>query len=236
MRGVRAWTHVWCVVAAIGLGVSTLEWSPTIALVAVLVLACCAGLAMVVVLTATDRLQPDGRVPWRRLVPQALAGGAGLVTFLVLAGSSPPLALLCVLLCLVTWPPLLLRIRRRPASPSSRARPMHEQPPGTVPSPPDPWSSHPQYSPSQSHAQYSLAELDDDALCRLWRHTYWQLELQATEAGVLDLVALRQACLDELERRAPSAVHAWLSSGARASGGPERFWPHGGEPGSADAA
>jgi hypothetical protein len=84
-----------------------------------------------------------------------------------------------------------------------------------------------------THAWCSLSELNDDALRRLWRHTYWQLDLQQTEAGVPDLVGLRQTCLDELERREPSAVRAWLSSGTRAEGGPERF---GGERGSADAA
>jgi len=121
-----------------------------------------------------------------------------------------------------TTPRVLRRIGGGSAPrPSRPAPPVREEVAGTV-LPPDP--------------RYSLAELDDDALCRLWRYTYWQLDLQTTEAGVLELVALRQACLDELERRDPSALRAWLFSGERASGGAERFWPHGGDPGSSDAA
>jgi len=212
MSGARVWTRVWCLAAACGVGLAGLAWSPVVALVATLLLSCGAGLVTLVVWSVTDQLPPHGHVPWRRLVPRALAGGAGLVSFFVLAGASSSLALLCLLLCALTWPPLLRRIARgtgAPPPPPARPRP-------------DP--DHP------------LTELDDEALCRLWRHTYWQLELEATEAGVLDLVAQRQACLDELERRDPTALQAWLSSGARPSSGPERFWPHGDEPGGADAA
>jgi len=222
MSGARVWTHVWCVVAACGVGLAMLAWSPALAVVAVLLLTFGTGLVLLVVWGATDRLRPDDRIPWRRLTPHALGGGAGLVTFFVLAGTSPPLALLCLLLCVLTTPRVLRRIGGGSAPrPSRPAPPVREEVAGTV-LPPDP--------------RYSLAELDDDALCRLWRYTYWQLDLQTTEAGVLELVALRQACLDELERRDPSALRAWLFSGARASGGAERFWPHGGDSGGTDAA
>jgi hypothetical protein len=37
------------------------------------------------------------------------------------------------------------------------------------------------------------------------------------------VVAQRQVYLDEMERRSPSGLRAWLESGARAAGGPERF-------------
>ncbi len=46
-------------------------------------------------------------------------------------------------------------------------------------------------------------------------------------------MTLRQGCLDELERRHPSALHAWLDSGARASEGPERFLASRERPGAA---
>ena len=69
-----------------------------------------------------------------------------------------------------------------------------------------------------------VEQLDDDALFRLWRRTFWQLEGQPTVDELARLVALRQTCLDELARRNPDALRAWLESGARASGGPERFW------------
>jgi uncharacterized membrane protein YeaQ/YmgE (transglycosylase-associated protein family) len=58
----------------------------------------------------------------------------------------------------------------------------------------------------------------------------------AVIGALLTLVALRQCCLDELERRDPTALQDWLTSGARASSSPERFLkpPH--DSGSADAA
>jgi hypothetical protein len=37
------------------------------------------------------------------------------------------------------------------------------------------------------------------------------------------VVALRQVYLDEMDRRSPTAFQAWLASGARAAGGPDRY-------------
>jgi hypothetical protein len=77
--------------------------------------------------------------------------------------------------------------------------------------------------------------LDDRQLCALWRRLFWQLVDQRDAADAVSTVAWRQACLDELERRDPAAVRAWLDSGARASGGPERFLTDHGRHGDADA-
>jgi hypothetical protein len=211
------------VVFAFGVCLAVLEWSAAATLV-MLLIACCFSVAgRLVVWSATDRLPADGRVSWRRLAPRSLATGAGLVTLFVLAESSPPLALLGVLLFVSTCPALLRRVRgdRLPRP----GRPTHPVP-TRVSGPVRP----------RPGVRVAFTELDDEALCRLWRRTYWQLQLDATATELLDLVALRQACLDELERRNPTALRAWLSSGARASGGPERFWSRREHPGSADAA
>ena len=69
-------------------------------------------------------------------------------------------------------------------------------------------------------------DLDDQTLCRLWRQSFWELTSQSTPTGYLRVVAWRQRCLDEIERRDAHALHAWLESGARASGGPEKFLRH----------
>lgn len=68
-----------------------------------------------------------------------------------------------------------------------------------------------------------LAELTDRDLCGMWRRSYLQLR-RAPEAGArLELVRLRAACLDEMERRHPRAVTAWLASRSARPGDPPRF-------------
>jgi hypothetical protein len=71
-----------------------------------------------------------------------------------------------------------------------------------------------------------LKGLDDRQLCRLWRESFWDLRQPAPPATLLRLVALREACLEELENRDAPALRAWLDSGARASGGPEKYLAH----------
>jgi hypothetical protein len=66
-------------------------------------------------------------------------------------------------------------------------------------------------------------DYDDQALCRMWRLSFWRLGPATSPDHALRVVALRAACLEELERRNAAAVQAWLDSGARASGGPEKF-------------
>jgi hypothetical protein len=68
-----------------------------------------------------------------------------------------------------------------------------------------------------------LRGLDERQLCRLWRESFWDLRGAAGPGTLLRVVSLREACLEELERREPAAVHAWLQSGARASSAPEKY-------------
>jgi hypothetical protein len=82
----------------------------------------------------------------------------------------------------------------------------------------------------------ALGDLSDEELCRLWRSTFWDLKRPHSDGECLALVALRQGCLDELERRHPAALKKWLTSGARASSTPEKFLTPPSEPGDADAA
>lgn len=69
----------------------------------------------------------------------------------------------------------------------------------------------------------TLRELDDEELCLAWRRSFVQLQ-QATSASVRMLrVQQRQLILDELERRNPDGLAAWLASGCRAAGNPLPF-------------
>lgn len=69
-----------------------------------------------------------------------------------------------------------------------------------------------------------LGQLTDDQLCRAWRRSFATLHGAGSTAQRLAAVELRQAYLDELERRCPEAVEAWLDAGGRAASGPEKFF------------
>lgn len=69
----------------------------------------------------------------------------------------------------------------------------------------------------------TLRDLDDEELCLAWRRSFVQLQ-HATSASVRMLrVQQRQLILDELERRSPDGLAAWLASGCRAAGNPLPF-------------
>jgi hypothetical protein len=63
--------------------------------------------------------------------------------------------------------------------------------------------------------------LDDHELMAAWRHSHEVLGYTNLPHLRLELVALRQAYLDELERRDPSGFAAWIEAGAIRD--PERF-------------
>jgi hypothetical protein len=60
-------------------------------------------------------------------------------------------------------------------------------------------------------------------LCREWHETYLLLRQATKPTAQLRIVMARQRCLDELERRDPDGLHAWLASTASADGDPRRF-------------
>jgi hypothetical protein len=62
-----------------------------------------------------------------------------------------------------------------------------------------------------------------DQLCRQWLHSYDALTAASTSQARLRIVMDRQRCLDELERRDPDGLRAWLASSASAGGDPRRF-------------
>jgi hypothetical protein len=68
----------------------------------------------------------------------------------------------------------------------------------------------------------AIRALSDEELCWSWRASYTAL-LAAPEVARLELVTLRQAYLEDLERRNPRGMRAWLDSGARAAGNPARY-------------
>jgi hypothetical protein len=212
------WARAWTVLAAVEVGFASLQWSP---LVVVLDLLATGTAAAVCLMLYQDRRSPaSAGPPTRRLAETArrsLTISCCVVGLCTLMIGSPPLAMLAALLAVVSSP-VVVRLRtwnaRLGSVPPRTGTPGQH---GSADGSPAPRVSN--------HLQETRVEqLDDDALFRLWRRTFWQLEGQPTLDELADLVALRQTCLDELARRNPDALRAWLESGARASGGPERFW------------
>jgi hypothetical protein len=66
-------------------------------------------------------------------------------------------------------------------------------------------------------------------LCRHWQDSFEALRHATTAAARLRIVETRQHCLDELERRDPIALNAWLGDNASAAGDPARFLIRNGE-------
>ncbi|WP_110241123.1 hypothetical protein [Nocardioides gilvus] len=75
----------------------------------------------------------------------------------------------------------------------------------------------------RSQLDAGLAALDDKELCRRWRESY--VELAVADPDRRWLVAqLRAAYLDEMTRRHPRAMSAWLADGCRAWASPEAYF------------
>jgi hypothetical protein len=78
----------------------------------------------------------------------------------------------------------------------------------------------PQASPSPDPPSGAVST---SQLCREWHESYLALSQATTSTARLRIVMARQRCLDELERRDPDGLHAWLASTASAGGDPSRF-------------
>jgi len=201
-----AWNALWLVVAAVGLGLAMLELSVVGVL---LTLGLLLGLFRL-----ARHLLPEVTPGW-----PSLSVAVGILTAWSFCWVSPPLGLLVVLSAGLSSPAVVgpaIRSARRPtkaAAGPALDTTIEDQPPEAFDA----------SSLTLPEAMGPLQGLDDLQLCRLWRQSFWVLHRPASPGTVLCLVALREACLDELERRDAAALHAWLDSGARASGGPERF-------------
>jgi hypothetical protein len=60
-------------------------------------------------------------------------------------------------------------------------------------------------------------------LCRQWQDSYPALRSAPTHSLRLQIVEARAQCLDELERRDPEGLNAWLGSNASAASDPGLF-------------
>jgi hypothetical protein len=165
-----------------------------------------------------EDLAPGSRL-WNthRALPHSLTLALGLLTVWSFSWVSPPLGMLVVLTAALSSPAVLGRALHC-ARESAAADPA-----GVDSQPRRVDNSDLSCGLTPQECKGPLRGLDDQQLCRLWRESFWVLSNPAPPGTALYLVALREACLDEMERRDAGALHAWLASGARASSGPERY-------------
>ncbi len=170
-------------------------------------------LATATAVVASSMWGGDGRSAARRIARVSFAAGVmtpaavGLIAVFQFAG------VLIVLALAVTTPALTSRVHAR--------RQAKEGPPVARP---ESTGSRAPVTPlvdvSAADPARELSSLDDAALCLAWRRSFRRLETAHSAAERLSIVEQRQRYLDELQRRSPQGLAAWLASGARASGNP----------------
>lgn len=149
----------------------------------------------------------------RPAVRRGLQGALAVVTVVVSSTSLGPLVLPLLALVALTSPWTLrcgIRLARGPhARDTVKERPTPSPEPTDVPMQVSDWAP-------------AIRALSDEELCWSWRASYTALQT-APSGACVELVTLRQAYLDDLERRNPRGMRAWLDSGARAAGNPARY-------------
>lgn len=213
-RGAWArWWHLWALsnmpVAAVGL----LLWSASAVTAIGLSVAAAVGLS-VLLMEADDLSHGHALMPsvhaTRRAGLTAVCAAVVAIGALVTAALLPALLLVTIAAQALTTPPARRRLRAARGLPRRGGVTAESAPPIVIL--PD-WPAPPQSSIAR--------DLSDEALRKAWQRSFWTLRSATGLADVLAAVAVRQCLLDEMERRDPMALRAWLSSGARPSGGPD---------------
>ena len=244
-RGDRSavWRLVWGGVALLGVCFGFLLWPPAAVILGSVAAVLVTG--VVLALWARARRQSDPTLPTpagRELARDAVFVGLSLVALRAVGTASTPLALLLLLTALASSPSAwcLARDRWRQAFPPSEQSAQPETPArSTSPPPPAPTSGHPSPGSTYPHPLPPgdrVRDLSNQELCRLWRSSFVTLQRAQLPSQVAQIVLLRQVYLDEMDRRDPVAVRAWLAAGARAAGGPDRYLRDEGPGGQAQAA
>lgn len=194
----------WCVYLAttVGLVCAVVSWGLGGVVISMVTV------AMAAAVLASSMWGGNGWSSTRRIVRVTCAAAlitpaaVGLIAVCGLAG------VLVVLLLAATTPALTSLVRKRrpaPADPVVRPEPL----------------SDPATRLAAGHAPAEeLRALDDVALCLAWRRSFRLLEASRSATERMVVVEQRQQYLDELHRRSPEGLAAWLNSGARASGNP----------------
>lgn len=169
--------------------------------------------------------------PARRLAARCAAHGvlSGLCVVAVLGAAQliGPLVLLVVVLMAATSPPVVRRAinRLRHREHTSEAIGAAASAVSVIDVLAEPGPADEGLDERLLAQQRAVRLLSNAELCAAWTTSCAQLRA-AAPAEVLRLVQKRQCYLDELERRDPDGLHAWLASTASAAGDPLPFISH----------
>ncbi len=207
---------------------AALTWERSTQILLFVLAALTGAAATMVALTPADGTQVK-RQQWPLVATNTVVSGAGTVAFVGLGSLlGAPMAVLVLALAVGGSPYVARRwmgwLREQGQLPQRRDPDEHlpeTAPAGTL------WEAELTVS-----AETEAAELSDDALCLAWRASFSALETAKSPAERSRIIETRRAFLDELERRNPPGLAAWLASGARAAGDPSRFVLGEGSPGS----
>jgi hypothetical protein len=227
MSYAQRWLHFWSLVGAAGVSLSFLVWHPQMILLLWVPSFMCATLFLALLDSPTN---PEHDLAWLRIIPLAALVALGVVADSALAVVSGFLAAATLtLVATVSSPWVTGRISARARHAFSfEKRAVRERTTWVV-------SSEPPL-PSPQRCASALRAMSNQALCHEWRHTFVRLQSATNPQELMGIVVERQAFLDEMDRRSPSALRAWLASGARAAGGPDRFLKEPPRPGHSQAA
>jgi len=205
------WRALWGTVAGVAIAAAFIVWPLSIVLGLLFIPALVAGFATFLYYREPARPLATRTQALRRAASVGTRAGACTVALGSLISSLLDLAWPLLALCVCTSPFVLRRVRDAVRS-TRESRRRRER------------------APTEEAAWWSLLArevegLADGELCRVWRDSYSALLEAADPATAAQVVRVRQAYLDELDRRHQPAVSAWLASGPRPTTGPERFLP-----------
>jgi hypothetical protein len=203
------WRALWGPVAGIAIAAAFIVWPLSVVLGLLFISAFVAAFATFLYYREPNRPLATRSVALRRSLAVGTRVGACTVALMSLASALPTLAWPLIALCLGTSPPVLRRVRGAVRSTRDsrrrRERAMVEE------------------AVWWGMLAREVEGLADGELCRVWRDSYSALLEAADTATAAEFVRVRQAYLDELDRRHQQAMSAWLASGPRPATGPERF-------------
>ena len=209
------WGHawwVWCLVLiALGVACTLSRWGASMLIGLIVTATLCVTLVAAVVGQDQARNGVSRNLKTAMTVGLAVTAVPGLVAVLGVVG------LILLLLTAGTAPVLTAWAMKqwKVAMGSADARQ------------PDPSTTHRQESylhrggdVERIPAPQELEMLEDAELCLAWRRSFLLLERSTCVIELMSIVKQRQEYLDELQRRSPQGIAAWLDAGARASSNP----------------
>lgn len=118
----------------------------------------------------------------------------------------------------IVWPVLLIAVLSCPALVARLPRPSSDRRP---PKRSRALTNKPAVLDVSEFKEF-LDGVSDTQLCQAWYESFDLLQ-HPTANNRYSIVSYRQACLDELERRHPKEIHAWLESEPRPTANPAKF-------------